>query len=134
MQLIVNELSWGAVYGLSNAALDTPWPKTALIKQALSAGLAREDDAELMQQCQAALIQRAKPPDDALPRTGVSLELERALASPFVCHPESVPSYGTRTSLVAILQAGVGLRATEITHAVEADGPAQIAQAHLNWL
>jgi uncharacterized protein with NRDE domain len=132
MQLIANELTWGAVYGLSNAALDTPWPKTLLLKEVLRESLTIEDEAQVMQLCQDALIQRAKPPDETLPRTGVSIELERALSSPFVCHPEFAPSYGTRTSLLAIYQAGIGLRATETTHALGAE-PARIAQAHLSW-
>jgi uncharacterized protein with NRDE domain len=132
IKLIVNELPWAAVYGLSNAALDTPWPKTELLKTALSTGLAEQDVARLVERCQAALMERGKPPDDALPKTGVNIELERALSSPFVCHPESTPSYGTRTSLVAVYQPGGGLHVSEITHAIGTQA-AQRAQAELDW-
>jgi uncharacterized protein with NRDE domain len=39
--LIATEMPWGAVYGLSNAALDTPWPKTQLLKTALRSSLSQ---------------------------------------------------------------------------------------------
>jgi uncharacterized protein with NRDE domain len=132
IEFIANELPWGATYGLSNAALDTPWPKTLLLKSALEGSLASLNAQQIGQVCLKALMQSAKPQDSALPQTGVSIELERALASPFVRHPEHAPSYGTRTSLVAIYEAGLGLRVTEITHALNGQ-PAQTSQAQLDW-
>lgn len=111
------------VYGLSNAALDTPWPKTRRLKAALEAALSDEDEA-------LALLSLAlSDPNQteigtALPRTGVSLELERALSSPFV--DMSDRGYGTRSSLVLNVerQAG-GWRAdlSEWTHLPSATGP-----------
>lgn len=130
-ELIANELPLGATYGLSNAALDTPWPKTQWLKSAVSNSLASNDAEQIKQLSLQALTQGAKPQDAELPRTGVPIELERALASPFVRHPEHAPSYGTRTSLVAIYEAARGLRVTEITHAIAE--PARIVQAQLAW-
>lgn len=130
-ELIANELPLGATYGLSNAALDTPWPKTQWLKSAVSNSLASNNAEQIRQLSLQALTQGAKPQDAELPRTGVPIELERALASPFVRHPEHAPSYGTRTSLVAIFEADLGLRVTEITHAIAE--PARIVQAQLDW-
>ncbi len=132
-ELIAHELPWGAVYGLSNAALDTPWPKTQRVKNALLASLACEDAEQLKQQNLDTLKERFKPSDHDLPNTGVSAALERALSSPFVAHPEAAPSYGTRTSLVAVFQAGLGMRITEITHA-QAASVETATQAQLGWL
>jgi uncharacterized protein with NRDE domain len=132
MHLIAHELPWGAVYGLSNAALDTPWPKTQYLKTALASALDCEDELQLKRLCIQALHTRTKPADQALPQTGVSIELERALSSPFVCYPEKLPTYGTRTSLLAIYQPGLGLRITETTHALGANA-ARTSHAQLAW-
>jgi uncharacterized protein with NRDE domain len=132
IELIASELPMGTIYGLSNAALDTPWPKTLLLKTALSDSLASLDVQQMRQVCLEALMQSAKPQDTELPRTGVPIELERALASPFVRHPEHAPSYGTRTSLVAIYETDLGLRVTEVTHSLKTQ-PEQIFQAQLDW-
>ena len=103
------------VYGLSNAALDSPWPKLLRLKSAVasvlqeptlalhSAALA-STPATLAQACWQtllleALLDRCPAPDDQLPATGVPLELERLLSSPFVCMPQH--GYGTRSSLIA---------------------------------
>ncbi|MFZ5510879.1 MAG: NRDE family protein [Pseudomonadota bacterium] len=83
------------VYGLSNHLLDTPWPKVARGKSALTAALDALPDAEplfelLRDDCQAA--------DEELPRTGVSLEWERLLSAAFI----RSPAYGTRSSTVVL--------------------------------
>jgi uncharacterized protein with NRDE domain len=85
------------VYGLSNASLNTPWPKTVRIKSALdewlvSTAAAGREVAPLFE----ALGDRSPVPDDQLPDTGVGLELERALAPPFI----RGAAYGTRCSSV----------------------------------
>jgi uncharacterized protein with NRDE domain len=96
------------VYGLSNAALDSPWPKLLRLKSALAAALqepalalpgatlAHDRWQTLLLE---ALLDRCPAPDDQLPATGVPLELERLLSSPFVCMPQH--GYGTRSSLIA---------------------------------
>ena len=85
------------VYGLSNATLDTPWPKVSRGKRALAHALARDDLApdDLF-----AILRDAEPaPDDALPETGVGLEWERTLSPIFIASPD----YGTRASTVLLL-------------------------------
>ena len=92
------------IYGLSNAVLDTPWPKTlrltAALKQALAAPRA---DAAWLACLQAALADDLTAAPDTLPETGVPNDLERALSSPFVRAPGR--GYGTRSSLVMRVRA-----------------------------
>ncbi len=136
IEIIADDISWGAIYGLSNAALDTPWLKTELLKTALQNSLAHEDAAHVVAHNLKALAQRDAAPDADLPRTGVSLELERALSSAFVSHPPKQPSYGTRTSTVALYQPGLGLQVTEVTH-MQHSQPVQTVQTvqfQLGWL
>jgi uncharacterized protein with NRDE domain len=132
IHLVAHELPWGAVYGLSNAALDTPWPKTVQLKNALREQLASADAKQLIAASLEALNHRSPPPDAQLPATGVPLELERALSTAFVSHPATLPNYGSRTSLVAICEASQGLRVTEFTHP-QPDASAITTQVHLNW-
>ena len=131
-EFIAHEIRWGQVTGLSNAALSTPWPKTQALQTALAQALHAKDEASLRDQALQALASRAHAPDDLLPRTGVALELERALSSAFVCHPADAPRYGTRTSLVAVFSASQGLRVTEVTHA-QGEQATHTAQAELGW-
>lgn len=87
------------IYGLSNALLDTPWPKVGAGKTALEAALdALPDEQRLW-----ALLRDDRPhPDDALPATGVPLEWERLLSAAFVRGAD----YGTRSSTVLIVSGG----------------------------
>lgn len=91
------------LYGLSNAGLDTPWPKTLELKRVLAAALQASDDSDgdaLRSLLWAALgnRQRALPRD--LPHTGVPPELEEALSSAFVDFPAH--AYGTRCSTLLL--------------------------------
>lgn len=120
------------VYGLSNATLDTDWPKTQRLKRAVAEALANGHDdgangeAGLLQ----ALGETRPAPSDTLPRTGVPDAVEAALSSPFVRIPAN--GYGTRTSLLVRAsrtdsdEPGAGLRVTlnEWTHAPQADASA----------
>lgn len=82
------------IHGLSNAALDTPWPKVLRTKAALADWCARgTDDVEALF---IALADRTGVADADLPATGVSLAWERILAAPFIVSAD----YGTRCSTV----------------------------------
>jgi len=87
-------------HALSNRLLDTDWPKTQRIKEALApVALATTPGRIDPEPFFAALSDRHQPEDRELPSTGVSLEWERLLAPVFI---ES-QTYGTRSSaLVAI--------------------------------
>ncbi len=84
------------IYGLSNAVLDTPWPKTRRLKEAVAQALARPGD--WMEPLSEVLAEDTPAPTHELPSTGVPLDLESSLSSPFVRLPAR--GYGTRSSLV----------------------------------
>ena len=94
------------VYGLSNAALDTPWPKTLALKNALMASLQQEakpnfQDDSWQGPLWTALANRARAPIHSLPTTGVPDAMEAALSSAFVDFPEH--GYGTRSSTLLVI-------------------------------
>ena len=92
------------VYGLSNAALNTPWPKTTALQNTLRASLEAATDPETLQaRLWGALASRQRAPRAALPATGVPLAVEAALSSAFVDFPEH--AYGTRSSTVLLASA-----------------------------
>lgn len=89
------ELSPG-VHGLSNARMDIHWPKVSRVRAAMAAAVVESQvDVEALLE---ALSDRAGAPDAELPATGISLELERVLASAFIAGPR----YGTRASTVVV--------------------------------
>ncbi|MBC3478703.1 NRDE family protein [Pseudomonas taiwanensis] len=83
------------VYGLSNAGLDTPWPKLVKARNGLEALLESADPQRML-----ALLADAEPAADSeLPETGVGLATEKLLSSVFIASQ----SYGTRASTVLIV-------------------------------
>ena len=103
-------------YGLSNASLDTDWPKLSRMKQGLRHALAEQDlaqqDARLVR-----LLRNSTPTSERhLPSTGVPLEWERALGSIFINRED----YGTRASTVLRVSGGRST-VTEINYAPAAN-------------
>lgn len=82
------------VYGLSNAQLDTPWPKVRRARGAMQAWL--DSGLHEWEGLIAALADDVQAPDAELPDTGVGLDTERLLSPPFI----RSPGYGTRCSSV----------------------------------
>ncbi|UAW98873.1 NRDE family protein [Halopseudomonas nanhaiensis] len=76
-------------YGLSNASLDTAWPKLVALRSGL-----QEAEQGSAEQLIALLADPQQYPDEQLPRTGVSQEWERALSAAFIIGE----TYGTRAS------------------------------------
>ncbi|MFM0222312.1 NRDE family protein [Paraburkholderia dipogonis] len=78
-------------HGISNAVLDTAWPKLVNKRAELGTLLARDAMPPLER-----LIDLMRDPrlarDDELPSTGIPLERERALSAAFI----ETPEYGTR--------------------------------------
>jgi uncharacterized protein with NRDE domain len=117
------------VHGLSNALLDTPWPKVARATDRLRTRLAavaandRASDARasdaLANTLLSALHDETPAPDDALPDTGVGLELERMLAPLFIRSDR----YGTRASTVLLLARDGTVTFAERTFDHGAPGP-----------
>ena len=93
-------------YGLSNGALDTPWPKVVRTKAQFSSLLCQgaPEDAYFEM-----LTDTTIASDCRLPHTGVNLEWERALSA--VCI--DLPEYGTRTSTLVRLYGKDGVVLTE---------------------
>lgn len=101
----------GGVHGLSNAALDTPWPKVTQLKRRLAAAVGKaESQAVLIAAAFAALADPEPAPDAALPSTGVPLAREKQLSPAFirVAADDGKALYGTRCSTVVVVQAAQG--------------------------
>ena len=80
------------VYGVSNADLNTPWPKLLRARASLEQALETPSDEALF----ALLADTWRPDPVTLPHTGISHELETLLSSVFI----SSEHYGTRASTV----------------------------------
>jgi len=100
------------IYALSNHLLDTPWPKLARTKAAFTRLLRERLQADVglslherlqpeMERLLLALADRSVAADAELPDTGIGLERERFLSSPFIVDPV----YGTRSSSVMAVSA-----------------------------
>lgn len=84
------------IYGLSNASLDSPWPKVVKTKAQFGSLICQRATKEAYFEM---LADATRAPDGRLPNTGVSLEFERMLSS--VCVESE--HYGTRSSTVVKL-------------------------------
>jgi len=103
------------IFGLSNAALDTPWPKVVRLKEQLANALKTCESVDaLADRMFAALADRTVAPDDRLPSTGVSREHERMLSPAFIRSPDG--RYGTRCSTLIITEK---LKRQLVTHVFE---------------
>ncbi len=88
------------VYALSNADIDSPWPKVRLAKTQMEAWLQQPDFDTLA--CLHADSSIAS--DSLLPSTGISLDFERALSAQCI----QLPDYATRVQTAAwVTQKGV---------------------------
>ena len=93
------------VHGLSNADLNTPWPKLQWAKQALRDGLHEASPQMLLN----LLADPTAAADAELPHTGIGLTGERLLSSIFIAST----SYGTRASTALIVNADGSRTLTE---------------------
>jgi uncharacterized protein with NRDE domain len=90
-------------YGLSNAALDTPWPKVETLKARLREAIGGAVSVDsLAAQLFTALADRTPAADAELPETGIPRERERQLSSAFIRTPDL--AYGTRCSTLIITE------------------------------
>lgn len=108
------------VHALSNALLDTPWPKVRRASSVLDETLSTfDDDDRLVDALLAMLADRTIAADPDLPSTGVSRDVERALSSSFI----RMPGYGTRTSTVLLV--GRDGRSLFVERTLEPDRPVE---------
>ncbi len=82
------------IYGLSNAFLDTPWPKLQAAKAHLQHAII--EDQITPDTLTQTLSDRTPYSHELLPDTGIPKELEHLLSSAFI----TSPSYGTRCTSV----------------------------------
>jgi len=97
------------IYGLSNAVLNTDWPKVKKSKAGLSI-LLKHDEVhpwELL----SILNDTLKAKEEDLPDTGVGMEWEKVLSSIFI----QSPKYGTRCSTAVIVDKENNFRFAEKT-------------------
>lgn len=92
----ITELKAG-VHGVSNALLDTPWPKLNQAKTELKKAI-QKDEIEFEQLFEL-LKNEQKPPEDKLPDTGIPKEWEKAVSSVFI----KTETYGTRCSTLLLI-------------------------------
>ncbi|MFT3856913.1 MAG: NRDE family protein [Aquabacterium sp.] len=123
------------IFGLSNASLNTPWPKVQQLKAKLKQAIGTSNDVEaLSNQLFEALADPAQAPDHQLPSTGVSVEWERLLSSAFIRSANG--QYGTRCSTLVITER---VNKRLVTHVMERTFAAQTGMALLrrvqlrNW-
>ncbi|MGM0773639.1 MAG: NRDE family protein [Pseudomonadota bacterium] len=99
-------------YGLSNHLLQTPWPKLLRLRNSVT-GLLESAGSGTTEALHQNLIERlydtTPAPDHELPDTGIGLERERFLSSPFIVGSE----YGTRATTVVTVSASGEIRVTE---------------------
>lgn len=97
-------------YGLSNATLNTSWPKVEKAKNAL---INSTQNKQFEAQDLILLLSDDKiAHDEVLPNTGVGIHLERALSAQFV----KLPNYGTRCSTAIIFNKNGDINFLERTY------------------
>ncbi|WP_051234193.1 NRDE family protein [Halomonas halocynthiae] len=121
----LNVLSPG-VYGLSNANLNTAWPKLIKVRQALARSLAL-GDWPATAQCAFADDQRAADRD--LPDTGIDITWERQLSAAFIRGQQ----YGTRATTCLEWHANGNLSIEELSHGpdIASETPAAPSKRHM---
>ncbi|MGO1793857.1 MAG: NRDE family protein [Oceanisphaera sp.] len=96
----------GGEYGLSNALLDTPWPKVNRLKQGLAQIPKDSTLTGIEKNAWQLLSDTQTAAADQLPNTGVTPELERLLSAPFI-HSADL-HYGTRAQTLLSIRSHQG--------------------------
>lgn len=99
------------IYCLSNAGLDTPWPKVVRLTKKFSELLTQPyNDDQLW-----SMLQDITLADDDLPSRGISQEVERTLSAIFI----KAEHYGTRSSYILTKDNAGALNLQEKLHTIE---------------
>lgn len=98
------------LYGISNASLNTPWPKTNSALENFSTALnsGQPDSNEIFD----LLCDTNRYPENMLPKTGLSPEMEKAVSSVFILTDD----YGTRSSALLMVDKNGKIKFTEKTY------------------
>lgn len=87
------------VHGVSNHLLNSEWPKVKKGKDGLLKIINEEEENQMVEKLFQLLENTDRSPDEELPNTGVSLEMERMLSPLFIKSED----YGTRSSTVLFI-------------------------------
>lgn len=98
------------LYGISNASLNTPWPKTNNALENFSVAIDNDhpDKSAIFD----LLCDTDRYPEQMLPKTGLSLEMEKAVSSVFILTED----YGTRSSALLMLDKNGEVQFSERTY------------------
>lgn len=113
------------IYGLSNAFLDTPWPKVTRSVARFACSIA---DRVRLDELLEIMADRRLVRDNDLPATGVPLDWERALSAVQI----RANGYGTRATTVLTVRAD-GLT-TYVERSFDADDPERWADRHYEFM
>ena len=108
------------LYGLSNALLDTKWPKVDSGKEAFKQIIEAEslDIEDLF----SLMYDKALAADDQLPETGIGFEKEKLLSSRFI----EMPGYGTRNTTLLIKDKHDNVQVIERTYSQQNDSTSEV--------
>ena len=88
------------IYGLSNAQLDSPWPKLLSAKNKLNSWLDHSNEKHAIDSLTSLLDDKSQAEDDLLPETGIGLAMEKVLSAEHIV----TPTYATRCSTGVIFE------------------------------
>ncbi|SDH05571.1 Uncharacterized conserved protein, contains NRDE domain [Alteribacillus persepolensis] len=114
------------IHGLSNARLNTPWPKVAKAKQALRDMLAPQPEQLSFPALFDLLTDTSEANEEDLPETGVDKDLERRLSPMFI----RLPGYGTRSQTVLVYHKNGDINVEEKTFD---ESGSKVTQKHYQW-
>lgn len=113
------------VHGISNAVLDTPWPKLVRKRHELGALVDRERyRAPTLEALIEMMRDRRVAPDEMLPSTGIALERERALSAAFI----ETNGYGTRGTTALRVAMNDSALEVEVIELSDDDGSHQLVR------
>ncbi len=95
----ISQILTAGTHSLSNAALNSAWPKAQALKTAVAQSLKFTSEQTIINHLLGALANDDRAPDHLLPNTGVEVALERVLSSAFIRSPR----YGTRSCTVILV-------------------------------
>jgi uncharacterized protein with NRDE domain len=125
------------VHGVSNAALDTPWPKLVRLKQRLQRMLGDKPNlSDLQATGFAALADPQRAADADLPATGLPLLRERQLSPAFiriVGDDPAVAVYGTRCATLVVVQNQGRQRSVHVVERSFGRAGAVVGEVRYEW-
>jgi len=114
-------------YSISNAFLETEWPKT---KNALTQFKKKTESKDFSKEDLFELLTNTKTyPAEQLPSTGLSQEMEKAVSSIFI----KTPDYGTRCSTIVHAKQNGNLSFSERTYQAGSKQEKETVQYSFKW-